>query len=150
MKKNKRDYFFEDIPVLGKLPPKERALKFEEAGEIRMTRKGLWPGKKERPCEHSAHTFGFVHEFDPGKNEFIEIEHAGNIKPDNSLKKSRIKITLGALRVADYPGSGWHQILFDFYAKNQLPGQVEPVHFNQTYRVMEGESAGLIGYPGRW
>lgn len=77
----------------------------------------------------------------------VEINHAGNIKPDPSLKNSRIKITLDRLRVFDYPGNGIHHILFDFYAQNQVQGQTEHLHFNQIYRVQEGEQAGIIGYP---
>src|SRR5687767_1423121 len=51
------------------------------------------------------------------------------------------------LRVADYPGSGTHRILFDFYARNQVPGFGEDLHFNATYRVREGERASIAGYP---
>jgi hypothetical protein len=158
LKEKKTDYFFEDLPVLGMLPPEEKARKFEEVNdmetveeireEIKASGRGFWPGRSEvRPCEHTSHAFGFVPQFELGKNECIQIKDASNIKPDTSLKNSRIKITLGRLRAADYPGSGMHRILFDFYAKNQLPGQVEPVHFNQTYRVQEKESAGITGYP---
>jgi hypothetical protein len=49
--------------------------------------------------------------------------------------------------VAAYPGGGTHHILFDFHAQNQVPGQVEDLHFNAIYRVREGERAGMIGYP---
>lgn len=49
--------------------------------------------------------------------------------------------------MADYPGGGTHSILFDFYAQNQVPGNVEDVHFNAVYRVREGERAAILGYP---
>jgi hypothetical protein len=77
----------------------------------------------------------------------LVINHAGNIPADESLKNSRIKITLDRLRVADYPGSGTHRVLFDFYAQNQVPDQVEHLHLNATYRVREGEQAAILGYP---
>ena len=76
-----------------------------------------------------------------------EIRHAGNIDPDVSLKNSRIKVTLDRLRVAAYPGGGVHRVLFDFYAQNQIPGDVEHLHFNVTVRAKEGEQAAIIGYP---
>lgn len=66
---------------------------------------------------------------------------------DASLKNARIKITLNRLRIADYPGSGAHRVLIDFYARNQVPGQPEDLHFNATYRVREGERAPIAGYP---
>ena len=49
--------------------------------------------------------------------------------------------------MADYPGGGTHRVLFDFYAQNQVPGNVEHLHFNATYRVRHGEQAALVGYP---
>jgi hypothetical protein len=49
--------------------------------------------------------------------------------------------------VADYPGSGTHRILFDFYAQNQVSSGIEHLHFNATYRVRENEEAAIIGYP---
>jgi hypothetical protein len=59
-------------------------------------------------------------------------QHAGNIAADPSLKNGCIKITLEHSRVAAYPGGGMHQVLFDFYAQNHLPGEVEHLHFNAT------------------
>lgn len=49
--------------------------------------------------------------------------------------------------MAAYPGSGTHRVLFDFYAQNQVPGDVEHLHFNATHRVREGEQAAILGYP---
>jgi hypothetical protein len=49
----------------------------------------------------------------------------GEAQADSSLKNARIKIALNALRVADYPGGGTHRVLFDFYARNQVPGGSE-------------------------
>jgi hypothetical protein len=158
MVKNKKEYFFEDIPVLGKLPLEQRANKFEEVGDTETAiairnankpSKGLdLLGRSERPSENTSHTYGFIPQIEFGKDTLLQIKHAGNITPDESLKNKPIKITLDALRAADYPGSGIHRILFDFSAKNQLPEkQVEEAHFNQTFKVKEGQSAGVIGYP---
>ena len=52
-----------------------------------------------------------------------------------------------SLRVADYPGGGTHRILFDFYARNQVPGASEDLHFNAAYRAREGERAAVRFYP---
>jgi hypothetical protein len=38
-------------------------------------------------------------------------------------------------------------VLFDFYARNQVPGGGEDLHFNATFRVREGERAAVAGYP---
>lgn len=105
-------------------------------------------GREERPCEDTAHAFGFIPEIEYEKEKMLKIKHAGLIKPDKSLKNKRIKLTLDALGAADYPGKGIHRVLFDFYAKNQLPKkQAEELHFNQTYPVKEGQTAGIINYP---
>jgi hypothetical protein len=136
---------FKDIPVIGDLPEDKQISKLQELGE-RRTR---FIGKPHIPVwKYTAHTFGYIGLIQAGNNNPMPIAHAGNIKANQDLKNSRINISLGALRVAEYPGSGIHNILFDFYAKNQLPtNQMEDLHFNQTYRVMQGQSAPIIGYP---
>jgi hypothetical protein len=159
--------WFDDLPVLGSMDPEQAAAKLQEVGEdetaARIARaaeetlaeetataysvpKGrVWPFG-DRPWQHTAHTFGHLAPAAPG-NDVLAINHAGNIPADHTLKNSRIKITLDRLRVADYPGSGTHRVLFDFYAQNQVPDQVEHLHFNATYRVREGEQAAILGYP---
>jgi hypothetical protein len=153
--------WFDDLPVLGQLPVAEVAVRLREAGEDEaatllenppveshapsFSPRGWWPFL-DRPWQHTAHAFGYLSPAAPGDKP-RPIQHAGNIKPDSSLKGARIKITLDRLRVADYPGRGTHRILFDFYAQNQVPGNVEHLHFNATYRVREGQQAGITGYP---
>jgi hypothetical protein len=156
---------FDDLPVLGKLPPREAIAKLRELGdaatadaieqalEDHPTRAATFgPGKKwwwpfeDKPWQHTAHAFGYLAPAPPGAAA-LPILHAGNIAPDASLKNARVKITLDRLRVAAYPGGGTHRVLFDFYAENQLPGQVEQLHFNATYRAREGEQVAVISYP---
>lgn len=152
--------WFDDLPVLGALPPEEAAAKLREVGESEAataleaapkeaiaygTRKGWWPFA-DKPWQHTAHAFGYLAPAPPGSSP-LPIEHAGNISADATLKKARIKITLDRLRVADYPGGSTHRVLFDFYAQNQVPGNVEHLHFNATYRVREGEQAAILAYP---
>ena len=156
--------WFDDLPVLGKLPPEDVAAKLRELGEdeaatameaaqMEETRGATFgPGGRRRRSRdkaslHTAHAFGYLELIPPGSNEPFPIQHAGNIAPDTTLKESRIRITLDRLRVADYPGKGVHHVLFDFYAQNQVPGNPEHLHFNATHRVREGEHAGIIGYP---
>ncbi|HUT35616.1 MAG TPA: hypothetical protein VNE39_19155 [Planctomycetota bacterium] len=155
--------WFEDLPVIGKLSPEQAAAKLREVGEDKPAEEleappgaeakvlggllsKLWPFGK-RPCSHTAHAFGYLAPVAPGATSLQAIQHAGNIAPDTTLRDQRIKITLGGIRVADYPGGGMHRVLFDFYAQNQVPGNVEHLHFNSTFRVLEGERAAILGYP---
>lgn len=158
--------WFDDIPVIGRLSPIEAAIKLHESGEDElaaalecapevyepqiMGSKGPWRAAQQlfapRPWAHTAHTFGYLAPADPGR-KLLPIQHAGNIAADSTLKDSRITIRLNQLRVADYPGRGLHRILFDFYAQNQAPDNVEHLHFNATYRVQEGEQAAVVGLP---
>ena len=152
-------HWFDDIPVLGNMPSEQALGKLREVGEIDVaaapahaqpaatrgegaTMRGFgdwWPFG-EKAWNHAAHTFGYIAPAAPHSQE-LPIQHAGNIKPDHSLKNNRIKITLDGLRVADYPGRGIHRVLLDFYAQNHRPEGVEHLHFNATYRVRENEHA---------
>jgi hypothetical protein len=153
------DTWFENIPVIGSLPPEEIAAKLREMGDEETAtelenintlehqpttyNRGLFQSKI---WQATAHSFGYI----PPNIESpqaIDIQSANNITPDNTLKNARIKITLDRLRVADYPGGGTHHILFDFYAQNQVAGCIEHLHFNSTYRVREGQQAAIVGYP---
>ena len=164
---NASSLWFDDIHVFGKLPPDKAARKLQEFGYMREARDvehslihpdahrsprsisfaDIVPFWRDEPWRHTAHTFGHIPLLEHGIQEPVEIVHAGNIPPDESLKYGRVTIRLQRLRVANYPGSGMHHILFDFYGENQPKGQEEKLHFNQIYRVREGESAGIIGYP---
>ena len=155
--------WFNDLPVLGALPPQEAAAKLREVGEVEAAtaleaakgevirgtafgKRGIrWPFG-DKAWQHTAHAFGYLAPAPPGSDQ-LPIQHAGNIAADTTLKSSRLKITLDRLRVADYPGGSTHRVLFDFYAQNQVPGNVEHLHFNATYRVREGEQAAILGYP---
>lgn len=160
----KTSAWFEDVHVLGELPPERAAEKLREIGEeaaaealgaealedrpartFGAKRASWWPFQ-DRAWQHTAHAFGYLAPAAAG-GELAEIRHAGNIEADASLRNSRVRITLDRLRVADYPGGGTHRILFDFYAQNQVAGGVEHLHFNASHRVREGEQAAILGYP---
>jgi hypothetical protein len=149
-------------PVIGDMEPEQAIIKLREIGEFELAEqlkraeqnplrsgvpgKGRWPLKKNKPWQHSSHAFGYIHpclsKDDPQAIHAIEA-----IDPDSRLQKTRIKITLNHLRAASYPGGNIHRILLHFSAQNQTVDGVEPLHFNATYRVQEGERAGIQGYP---
>lgn len=155
--------WFDDLPVLGKLPPAQAAAKLRALGEVETAAaleaaqgevmrgpvfgggRGWWPFQ-DKAWQHTAHAFGYLAPAPPDSGP-LPIRHAGNIAADPTLKNARLKLTLDRLRVAEYPGGGTHRVLFDFYAQNQVPGHVEHLHFNATHRVREGEQAAVLGYP---
>jgi len=145
-------YFFEDYPSLGSLPPKGRAEKLREIGDEEAAKKheektnrGLF---YDSLYEYTTHAYGFIAN-EKGSTQNTVIRHAGNIEGDKSLKGKRISILLDKIRVADYPGTGIHNILFDFYAQNYVTNQEKPehLHFNQVFRGMEGQEVATIGQP---
>ena len=155
--------WFDDLPVLGNMPPEEAAVKLREMGEEETAAtletakeaqpqtfapwelKIRWPFQ-DKPWQHTAHTFGYLAPVSLGSDP-LPIRHVENISADLGLRGAPIKITLNRLRVAAYPGSGMHRVLLHFFVQNQVPGKAEHVHFNATYRVHEGEHAGIQGYP---
>jgi len=155
-----QNQWFESLKVLAEMSPDQAATKLREVGEdeVADTIEQVedfdpetfgspdWMTRKKRAWQHTAHAFGYLAPFEPSYR-MLPIQHVGNIRADETLKNSRIKITLDGLRIADYPGFGDHRILFDFYAQNQLPDAVEHVHFNSTFRVRDGERAAVLGYP---
>lgn len=155
--------WFEDQPVLGKLPPTQAAAKLREVGEetaaaaIERAARGGTPSSStfayhrgwlgiRRAFIHTSHTFGYIAS-GYSSARTLPIQQVGSISPDLSLKNSTIKITLSGLSAVDYPGSGTHQILLAFSAQNQVQGAIENVTFNNTYRVREGERAAILNYP---
>jgi hypothetical protein len=153
--------WFDDLPVLGNLPPTEAVAKLREAGEAEAAAaletasqeaggrvfslpRLRWPFQ-DKPWQHTAHTFGFLAPV--ASTRTIPIAAIGDVPADVSLRGSRIKITLDRLRVAAYPGGGTHRVLLDFYAQNQVPGTVEHLHFTASLRAREGEHVAVVGYP---
>lgn len=154
------DNWFDDLPVISQMSLMQAAAKLREMGDeeaaialeaalnqqtTSLATFSSW-SLFEKPWQHAAHAFGYIAPALPG-SKTLPIKSAGNIAPDLTLKNACIKITLNCLRVAAYPGGGTHQILFDFYAQNQVLDTVEHLHFNSTYRVREGERAAILNYP---
>ncbi|HUU16306.1 MAG TPA: hypothetical protein VMW72_04085 [Sedimentisphaerales bacterium] len=159
---NVENEWFDDVPVVGALAADKALAKLREVGEYELANQiegklaaasisvdafGSIHLLPDKAWQHTEHTFGYIKTTLARQTKSISIQHADNILADESLKNSRIKITLDRLRIVDYPGSGIHLVLFDFYARNQVSNHVEDLHFNTTYRVREGEHAAVIGYP---
>ena len=153
------EQWFDDVPVIGRMPAAKAAAKLQEMGEFVPPlgptggedddRHGLgsWEGWfRAKLWQHTGHAFGHI-ALAAQADKPLPIRHAGSLVPDPSLKGARIKITLDRLRIAEYPGGGAHHVLFDFYAQNQVGGDVEHLHFNATFRGRQGESAAVIGHP---
>jgi hypothetical protein len=146
-----------NLPVLGALPRAAAAAKLREIGEDQAaealeraapprTKMGAFDGWPfaDKPWQHTAHAIGFLPAGGSGVQDILGV---GEARADPSLKNSRVNVALNALRVASYPGAGTHRILFDFYARNQVPGASEDLHFNSAYRARQGERAAVRGYP---
>ncbi|MGH2508146.1 MAG: hypothetical protein ACRDHZ_12185, partial [Ktedonobacteraceae bacterium] len=142
-----------DLSVIGNLPTSEAIAKLREVGENEVAdqlsemerkvvrsgepSKSQWP-LQDKLWQHTSHAYGYI---PPSShhNKPQAIFAAEAISPDASLRDARIKITLNRLRVASYPGRGTHRILLHFAAQNQASDRIEPVRFNATYRVREGD-----------
>ncbi len=157
------------IPTAGKMRAGELAAKLERMGmepvvaaEIARIKSPKAPSRGKRRggqtelfewggpppiWKYTAHQFGFIPLVDNPNGEPQPIQYAGAIKADKALKDSRVNVRLDRLRVCSYPGGGEHFILLTFKAQNQVAGDTEPVSFSRTFRALEGQAAGLLGYP---
>jgi archaellin len=144
---------FDDIIAFHDYSPEQKLRALESLGELTgmatvrsvRTDLGLY-GRAPRPYEYGAHTFGYIR---PPKldEDTVEIVHAGSIEPEVGLRKTRLWIGLGGMRVAEYPGPGNRTILFDFYGRNQTAKSSEHLHFNAKYQVTGNDSAGVLNLP---
>jgi hypothetical protein len=158
------DNWFDDLPVIGKLPPEEAAAKLREVGEDeladaieaaqrKVTTASTTFGILEdllpflpKPWLYPAHVFGYS---TPAMSDSTElpIQDACNIVADSTLKNTPIKITLDRVRVAKYPGGGVHHILFDFEAQTQLLDRGKILNINAVHRIREGDGVAIINQP---
>jgi hypothetical protein len=102
---------------------------------------------QDQPWMYASHKFGYIAPRKPGSMKPQIIQHPSAIAADTSLKNSSINIRLDRLHIAKYPGGGTHNVMVTFAARNQVADTQETVSFSQTYRVQEGQSAGIAGYP---
>ena len=130
-----KDNTFSEYPLAGNLPNEEKINLLEAIGDIDTANEiasfssstdtksifGKSFTRNLKPWEYTSHTFGFL-PASPQTKDLLPLYNAGQIKPDKSLRNAAVNIRLDKLRVSDYPGSGEHHILFDFYAQNSLEG----------------------------
>ncbi len=102
---------------------------------------------QDQPWMYATHKFGYLASLKQGSIEPQAIQHPSAITADKTLKNSRINIRLDRLHIEKYPGGGTHNVMVTFAARNQVADTQESVSFSQTYRVQEGQSAGIAGYP---
>jgi hypothetical protein len=154
--------WLDELSAIGEMPPEMAAVKLREVGEDELAqalaeapeaapeafgvlaRLGIGG---DRAWQHTAHAVGYLAPAVGPLAGLLEIQHAGNIVPEEGLRGARVKVTLDGLRVADYPGRGMHRLLFDFAARNQTGQGAEQLHFSTAYRVAEGEEAAVLGRP---
>src|SRR5258707_2720090 len=122
--------WFDDVPVIGELPPLEAAAILRQVGEnevaeaLEATREEAsrsfgWSGRPDALWNHTAHAFGYLAPAQAGSTSVL-IQSAEDIPAESALKQARVKITLDRLRVASYPGQGMHHVLVHFFAQNQV------------------------------
>jgi hypothetical protein len=151
---------FEDIRVIGEHYPEEIATMLEEIDDTDTASKfieraksiqngtpeSLWSGQLQ-PWEYSTHQFGYIAPLSQGVTGLQPIQYAGAIRPDDTLKNSRINIRIDRLCIYRYPGGGKHNVILAFGARNQVADRTEEIGFSQTYRVPDGQIVGISGYP---
>jgi hypothetical protein len=160
---SKIEIWDDKIPVLGNMQPNEISKKLLALGEGEESVRDMLSSidvnisnhesfgiferfkTKIKPYMHNDHTFGFI----PSKQNgyLYKIYHAGDIKPSRRLRNTPIKITLDRFYISEYPGSGEHQILIEFYGQNQTNECIEHVAVNTLISAMNNEHVGIIGFP---
>jgi hypothetical protein len=146
--------WFDDIPVAGALGDEALSEKLGEpvrapatTGTTRAPRERFGLATRlfrEPPWRHTSHGFGFI---PAGASGRVAIRPVGVVEPEPDLRDARLRISLDGLRVAGYPGSGTHRVLFNFLAQNRTDTGIEDVNFNATHRVREGDGATVLNYP---
>jgi hypothetical protein len=147
----------EGVSLIRDLPCEQLVSKLEELGDIATAEemrhvpppstRELFGRGAPKPWQHSGHQVGYLAPRTSASTGPQPIVSISDVKADASLRQKRINVRLQRLRVFQYPGGGLHYVMLTFKAQNQLKDATEPVAFNQTYRVQEGQEAGVIGYP---
>lgn len=128
---------------------KNSAMIKQHSNEYALGIGDLFGSHTPKPWGYTSHQFGFIPLLTPGGQAQLAIKQAATISPDTSLQNGQIRITLDRLRVFEYPGNGRHKILFTFSAQNSIANGVatENATFSQNYEVLQGQGAGIAGYP---
>lgn len=94
----------------------------------------------------TEHAYGYI-AMDNDGDDFLDIQPATTLQPDQSLKGQQVNIKLGSLYTMNYPGWGRHNVLMHFKCKHAKENTNETVliEFEQKFKSKEGEGAGNIG-----
>jgi hypothetical protein len=157
------DSIFDDINVIGEsedpewIATKLQQMKDPDMNGAIIEDNNLEQGDKgilewlnlvqDQPWMYATHKFGYIGPLKESSLQPQPIQHPSVITADKTLKNSRINIRLDRLYIEKYPGGGTHNVMVTFAARNQIAESQESVSFSQTYRVQEGQSAGIAGFP---
>lgn len=84
---------------------------------------------------------------DSSNDRLSPIENAFTVRPDQTLRGSRVKITLDSFWVQRFPGRGTHKILCEFTGKNQIEGKQEELKFAVNTEANDNSNAAITGAP---
>ncbi|NJM28516.1 MAG: hypothetical protein HC856_10545 [Pseudanabaena sp. RU_4_16] len=157
------DLLLDDLKTIGEYDdPESIVSKLQEMGEPDLVDSSTGKAKsvdgilnffnffnsaQNQAWAHATHQFGYIAPLQGGSTESQAIRHPGEIAADPGLKNDRINIRLDRLRIYKYPGGGNHNVMVTFAVRNQVADTQESVSFSQVYKVSEGQSAGIAGYP---
>lgn len=154
MSNNQHDgNWFDNVRVIGDYTsPEELAYLQSFVNEESPMRGGLemlqrW--KEKKMYMTTQHSIGYVSQSTrkDGESNIYSMQSAKTITADKELIGIPLKVSLDQLMIEEYPGSGEHKILIDFYAENLQGDKQEGYHFSQLFRGRDGQSAGVHGYP---
>src|SRR4030095_8575390 len=91
--------------------------------------------------------YGFIPVSTVGSTDSVEIRHVSAIASDTKLKGQRVRVTLDKVRVAEYPGSGRHNVFLGLSAQSQSEQSSEGLHFNKGFVASEGQEISSLGFP---
>lgn len=95
---------------------------------------------------YTAHVYGFIPEGDPTTDR-IPVMPAASVEADGSLVAHRIKVTLDAFRVQEYPGLGTHTVLFDFQGRDQAGEERQDLQFASVLTANDRDNSAVSGVP---
>ena len=90
----------------------------------------------------TTHVCGFLTE--DGDAQIVPVTQ---VKPDAELRQQRLKITLDGLHIARYPGSGRHDVLFDFAIQLQMEEAKPIFHYSAHFEASNGETVPVANFP---
>lgn len=96
--------------------------------------------------KQTSHVYGFIEAGDAASGP-VAIQAASSIQADSTLIGKPIKVTLDTFQVHKYPGSGPHEVLFDFQGRNQAGDESQDLQFASVLKASDGARAAVNGMP---